>query len=248
MIGSVSTLSATQTFVSTMIIVGVGVFVLMACSAFMGHSVAKLQGMRLLERTGRMFWYMLGLLALISVWFAAALAASTANFISFTILLPFALFPIVLGTLLSLTSRREQLISAIPTHWLIFLQTYRVVGGIFIFPYLAEGVLTRGFALNAGIGDVITGIFAVPVAWLVLRGGERYKWVFYSWTAFGIIDLIVAPASAALFGFAANGSEPGFPVTAIPLFFGPPFGILIHIIALRNFQLRHVTKKSRALR
>ena len=209
----------------------------MACSAFLGYAAARLQ-LRTSSYVKRSQWYLLGLLAL---WFAAALATSTAGLISFTLVLPFAFIPIVGGTLLSFTPQLRDLIREIPTRWLIALQLYRVAGGLFIFPYLIEGVLTRGFALNAGIGDIITGVFALPIAWLVFRNGKRSKWLFIAWSAFGILDLIVAPLSAAYFGFAVDGVQPSFPITTIPLFFGPPFGILIHILTLRNFRLRQAS-------
>ena len=229
-------LSPVETFVVTVVLMGVGVFVLMACSAFLGYAAAQFQVEQRKAQVERQQWYLLGL---ISLWFAGALATSTAGLISFGLVLPFALLPIVGGTLLSFTLKLTELIRLIPTHWLISLQLYRVAGGLFIFPYLTGGILTRGFALNAGVGDMLTGVFALPIAWLVLRGGARYKWAFYAWTVFGILDLIVAPASAAYFGFATSGAQPGFPVTTIPLFFGPPFGILIHVVTARNFYLRH---------
>ena len=242
------TLSETQIFLVTFALIGGGVFVLMACSAFIGYAAAQLQATRKATKTDHLHqhvhWYLLGLIAF---WFAAALATSRAGPLDFRDIAFFAFIPIVGGTLLSFTPPLRDLIRAIPTHWLIYAQFYRVLGALFIFPYMTDGLLTRGFALNAGIGDVITGVLALPIAWLVLRGGERYKWVFVAWTAFGILDLIVAPASAAYFGFAAEGARPDFPITTIPLFFGPPFGILIHIITLRNFWLRHVSTSPRAL-
>jgi hypothetical protein len=77
------------------------------------------------------------------------------------------------------------------------------------------------------------------VAIAVARRGRHAKAAFWAWSAFGILDLIVAPTAAAIFGFEAAGQTPGFPITTIPLFFGPPFGILIHIVTLRAFALRH---------
>ena len=228
------TLSETQTFIVTVVLIGLGSFVLMACGAFVGYAAAQLRSGT--PKLARRQWY---LLALVAAWFGVSLATSTAGLISFGLVVPFVLLPVVGGTLLSFTPRLTALIGAVPTRWLILLQTYRVAGGVFIYPYLAEGVLTRGFALNAGIGDVITGVLAVPVAWLVWRIGARSRGVFYAWTAFGVLDLVVAPASAAYFGFTASGAQPDFPITIIPLFFGPPFGILIHIITMRSFYLSY---------
>ena len=233
-------LSQTQTFISVLVILGVGTFVLLASSAFLGYALAHIRQDKSQDEQNnisRTLWY---LLALIGLWFAISLGVSTGNYISVPFVVICALIPIFGGTLLSFHQHIRDLIKAIPTHWLIYLQIYRVVGAIFIFPYLTEGILTRGFALNAGIGDVLTGVLAIPVAWLVLKYDGRFKWLFYTWTILGILDLIVAFGSAAYFGFAVEGVQPLFPITTIPLFFGPPFGILIHIITVRNFQLRQL--------
>src|ERR1700752_4163211 len=52
---------------------------------------------------------------------------------------------------------------AVPLHWLVAAQSYRVAGGIFLVLW-AGGRLPWQFALPAGIGDVTTGIVAVVVA------------------------------------------------------------------------------------
>ncbi|MEM7334481.1 MAG: hypothetical protein AAF490_20565 [Chloroflexota bacterium] len=228
-------LTLTQTFLSTAFIIGIGTFVLITCGAFIGYSVGN-QKPQPPEAQKRLPW---ALFLLVGVWFGVAIATSTAGLISLQLVLPFFSFPVVIGWLLSYSEPVKKLIKGIPTHWLILVQSYRMAGGIFIFPYLTAGVLTRGFAINAGIGDVLTGVFALGVGWAVFKYGARMRWLFYSWTAFGILDLVLAMMSAGVFGFAAKGVAPNFPITAIPLFYGPPFGILIHIITLRNFNLRY---------
>ncbi|MGL5852175.1 MAG: hypothetical protein ACRCZD_15455, partial [Phycicoccus sp.] len=180
-------------------------------------------------------------IGVIAAWFGFAVAVATSGPLDFALVLPSAIIPIVAGTALTFVPSVAALLKAIPVHRLVYLQFYRVLGFLFIVPYLTSGLLTQGFALNAGIGDILTGVFAVPVAWLVARGGRRYTWLFVAWTAFGILDLIVAPSSAAIFGFETAGSDAsvGFPITLIPMFFGPPFGILIHVVTLRAFWLQH---------
>ena len=61
-----------------------------------------------------------------------------------------------------------RLASAIPLHWLVAAQIYRVGGGIFLVLW-GDGRLPWQFALPAGIGDVTTGIVAVVVAALLAR-------------------------------------------------------------------------------
>ena len=225
-------LSDTQTLVVTAFLLAIGVGVLLASAAFLGHAASRL---RADGAEPRAQWW---LLALVAVWFGVALAVSAGDLISFTLVVPFVAFPIALGLALTFARPVRDLLAEIPTHWLIAVQAYRVAGGVFVYPYLTEGVLSRGFALNAGIGDVLTGLAAPVIAWLVLRRGAGARVPFLVWTAFGILDLVVAISSAAYFGFGAEGVRPQFPITSIPLFFGPPFGILIHLVTARNFALR----------
>jgi len=159
--------------------------------------------------------------------------------LSFPLLAPYALLPIVLGTALTFYTPIKNLFRNIPTHWLIFLQVYRVAGAIFLYHYYVDGLLTRGFAINAGFGDMITGLLAIPVGFMILRKTRGHQLALILWTIFGIGDLIVAPASTVIFG---NDGLALFPISFVLLFLGPPLGILIHIIALRNFWLQ--SKKS----
>jgi hypothetical protein len=156
--------------------------------------------------------------------------------------------PVALGLALSFTPAVRALVAEVPTHWLVAIQTYRVAGGLFIYPYLAAGELTPGFALTAGVGDVLTGLAAPLVAARLGRRGAGARGAFLAWSAFGVLDLVVAVAAAAAFGFGAPGVRPGFPITTIPLFFGPPFSILLHALTLRSFALRHGRGAGRAAR
>src|ERR1700683_2110816 len=86
--------------------------------------------------------------------------------ILFGLLIPLAVAAIALWQSESIA----RLVSAIPLHWLVAAQVYRVAGGIFLVLW-ADGRLPWQFALPAGIGDVATGIVAVIVAGAVGRNG-----------------------------------------------------------------------------
>jgi hypothetical protein len=79
--------------------------------------------------------------------------------ILFGLLIPLA----VAGIALWQSESIARLVAAIPLHWLVAAQVYRVAGGIFLVLW-ADGRLPWQFALPAGIGDVVTGILAVVVA------------------------------------------------------------------------------------
>lgn len=154
-------------------------------------------------------------------------------------LLPIAALPtlgLIVGGIAAgaalLASRTVRVLNAaIPSDWLIRLQVYRAAGFIFVWPFLSEGLLPAGFALPAGIGDAVTGLSALWIARVVAqkRPGS-YRWAVW-WNWFGVLDLVVAPAAAALSGAQIATI---YPLGLIPIFLGPPLGILLHIYSLRN--------------
>lgn len=124
--------------------------------------------------------------------------------------------------------------AATPAAWLIGVQSYRVAGGMFLWPFLAAGALPAGFALPAGIGDMMTGIAAPIVALAVARNRKgAHTWAI-AWNLFGILDLLVAPVAAVL-SHSTNIAR--FPLVFVPLFLGPPLGILTHLYSLRNLAV-----------
>jgi hypothetical protein len=124
--------------------------------------------------------------------------------------------------------------AAIPSAWLIGIQVYRMAGITFIWPFMSDGTLPAGFALPAGIGDALTGLAAPFVAWAIARRRPgAYGWAV-AWNWFGIIDLVVAPTAAVLSGAQVAAI---YPLGLIPIFLGPPLGILTHLYSLRNLAV-----------
>jgi hypothetical protein len=134
--------------------------------------------------------------------------------------------------------------AATPPAWLIAVQVYRVAGAMFLWPLLASGALPAGFALPAGIGDALTGIAAPFVALAVVRGHPRaWTWAV-AWNWFGVLDLVVATTAAALTQSTNIGR---FPLVIVPLFLGPPLGILTHLYSLRNLAATRDTARAAAM-
>ena len=44
---------------------------------------------------------------------------------------------------------------------------------LFLFPFLAYGVLPAGFAVPAAVGDMITGALALQLGWALARGRSQ---------------------------------------------------------------------------
>src|SRR5260221_4104850 len=90
------------------------------------------------------------------------------------------------GYLLLLSTSFRGIIAAIPQHWLIGIQTFRVLGGVFIVRYL-QGAMPGVFAIPAGVGDGLTGIFAPLVpSWFHFRTSSAHA-PATAWNPFGML-------------------------------------------------------------
>jgi hypothetical protein len=71
---------------------------------------------------------------------------------------------LLVGYVFLLSTTFRGIIAAIPQHWLIGIQTFRILGGVFLIRYF-QGQLPGLFAIPAGVGDVLAGAFAPLVAY-----------------------------------------------------------------------------------
>jgi hypothetical protein len=165
------------------------------------------------------------------------------------------LAPVIIGLVLMMRSARiARLIDALPLSWLVGVQFYRVLGGVFVVLWSA-GRLPWQFALPAGIGDIATGILAVVVAGMLARSAAAAHGAARAWCLFGIGDLVVAVSMGAL---TSPGSihfmaldAPNLLITAYPLVmiptFAVPLSIILHGVCLwKLHRLRAVGRTSPA--
>jgi VIT1/CCC1 family predicted Fe2+/Mn2+ transporter len=177
--------------------------------------------------------------AYLTLWFGLAVTVGDrANFpleredLRLWISLAVGFGPMWLAIALLFTSRvLRDLIAGMPSAWLIWAQSYRMAGLIFIFPFLSYGIVPAAFAIPAGLGDFVTGALAPFVGRAVAeRRRHAIAWAV-AWNAFGVLDLIVAPTAAVMSGAQVIGL---YPLSLVALFIGPPLGILTHVYSLRN--------------
>jgi hypothetical protein len=116
----------------------------------------------------------------------------------------------------------------------------RLIGIDFLFKYF-QNQLPAGFALPAGIGDILAAAAAIPLTLAISRKAPAAgKW-FVAWNIFGLADLFVAVGSGILHSVSSLGMLAGngpstsmiseFPRALIPTFFVPLF-ILFHLLSL----------------
>ncbi len=194
-------------------------------------------------------------------WLAVARYLGSANtyFATTETALPNILFglliPVITAAIgLWLSDNIRSLVCAIPLHWIVAAQIYRVAGGIFLVLW-ADGRLPWQFALPAGIGDVTTGVVAVPVAVLLARKWQGAHSMAYAWCLFGIADLVVAvtmgaltsPGRPHLLAFdAPNLLVTSYPLVMVPTF-AVPLALMLHGLVWWRLQRWTVAKGRLAL-
>ena len=121
----------------------------------------------------RQWPWLVGTTIVSAAWLVAIMLLAANNFFGNVVLpprIPMAMgITLAFGYLLLLSTSFRGIIAAIPQHWLIGIQTFRVLGGVFIVRYL-QGEMPGFFAIPAGVGDVLTGIFAPLVAYWLYSG------------------------------------------------------------------------------
>jgi hypothetical protein len=151
----------------------------------------------------------------------------------------------VVIVLLWRSSRIGTLIDVMPANWLIGLQAYRVIGGVFLVNWLM-GTTPGLFAVPAGTGDVITGLLALPTAIALASGKPDGTRSAVIWNFIGITDLVVAVTLGALtspgplqrFAFDHPNLVTGaYPIAIIPAF-TVPTSLVLHALSLRQLLRR----------
>ena len=158
------------------------------------------------------------------VWFAATpLLAQSGFFLGVGIPIVLVL-TLIFGFVLMFSKTFRKLLTATPIHWIIGIQVFRVLGGIWLIGY-AQGQLPGLFALPAGIGDTLTGLTAPLVAYWSYKKWKGARFIAFVWCLFGTLDLLDAITLANLSNSTALIGV--LPFVLIPAF-GVPRSLVLH--------------------
>jgi hypothetical protein len=122
----------------------------------------------------------------------------------------FVVVPLLVAALATTWPAVRTAMLSIPMSVMVALNIVRVFAVLFLL-LAAEGRLTGPFPYSAAWGDIITGVLAVPVLWLLKDGAARHSAAIWTWNLLGTADLVLA------IGFGITSAE-GSP---LQLFRGP---------------------------
>ena len=143
----------------------------------------------------------------------------------------------------------REAVAAVPIADLVSVQGFRLLGFMFLLRMVA-GVLPPLFALPAGIGDMLTGAAAIPLALALRRNPAGAQRSAVIWNLFGILDLVVAVS----IGFFASTTPLQLfhvtpttdALTLMPTLMVPAFGVPLFLIlhAVTLAPLRSTARRS----
>jgi len=142
-------------------------------------------------------------------------------------------------TLLTRSQTVAAAVDAAPLWWLIAYQMFRVNGGVIFLPLWYYGFLPGFFALPAGIGDTLTGLFAIVAVVALWRDAPLARPLAYAVNVFGMADLIYAISMGVTSTLTSTTAEVS-PIVMYPLIMVPAFGVplafVVHCLSI--WQLR----------
>ena len=121
----------------------------------------------------------------------------------------------------------------------ILVQVYRIVG-VFFLVESVQGRLPLGFALPAGLGDILVGLLAPWVAWRLGENQPHARTIAVAWNLLGVLDLLgaiglgILHAPTALGILASDLTTRGvtqYPLCLIP-FWVVPISLMLHFRSL----------------
>lgn len=140
----------------------------------------------------------LGLAAIAGAWIGLASGLGAAGKLAFSpdqpvplVAVLFALPLLVVGVLALASQRARVALLQVPMALLIGLNSLRIFGVLFLL-LAASGRLSGPFPFSAGLGDIVAGALAIPLALSVARSGRVPSRAIRRWVIFATLDLVAA--------------------------------------------------------
>jgi len=162
------------------------------------------------------------LAAVIGVWIGLAAAVAGAGWLPISRPVPvvglFVVVPPLVTALATAWPAARKAMLSMPMAAMVALNIVRVFAVLFLM-LAAERRLSGPFPYSAAWGDIITGVVAVPVLWLLKDGAARHATAIAAWNLFGTADLVLAIA----FGITSSEGSP------LQIFPGPGSKAMQHV-------------------
>jgi hypothetical protein len=148
---------------------------------------------------------------------------------------------IVLFIVVANTRLFKTLLRAVKLESLIALHVFRLLGVFFLLLTIYK-LLPLDFGISGGAGDILTAIFAIPLARRVAKKKPGSLTLVYIWNIFGALDIINIMVLAVIGAknAAATGNQGSMEMTIFPFVWLPAFApatiLFLHYLIFRKLR------------
>jgi hypothetical protein len=96
--------------------------------------------------------------------------------------------PVFLLLFLSFTRRFSSLIQFVPAHWLVFMQSFRIIVEILLWVAFSKGLLPKQMTFEGRNYDIITGVLALITGVIIMK---RVLWWRTAAILFNIVGILL---------------------------------------------------------
>ncbi len=130
------------------------------------------------------------------------------------------MLPLIAAGVAATSAASRSAMMAIPVRLIVALNVMRVLGVLMLIAAVT-GLMSGPFPYFAGIGDIITGLFALPVARVAARNSRDVR--ILEWNILGSFDLVTAVTLGVISGRAGSAAMTTLPWALIPLVLVPTY-------------------------
>lgn len=145
--------------------------------------------------------------------------------------------------ILAVSNKFYEFLRKIPLHWLIYLQSFRILMEIILYMLAKHGVIHERLSFAGRNFDILAGISALLIGWMVQKNKISRPWLI-TWNIACILLLMNIVLMAILstpYSFSIFKDEPVntvvfyYPFIWLPGFVAP-FALALHIFTLRKIS------------
>ncbi len=138
-------------------------------------------------------------------------------------------------------NKSSAFIKSIPLQWTAFYQSFRIFVELLLHATFLKAIVPIEATYLGHNFDVVIGITAIFIGFLILRTGKTYINLLKAWNVLGIIMILIVAATIAssiynpsFWGYESVPVDPSFlrlPLVLIPSFLAPS-AIFMHVVSL----------------
>jgi hypothetical protein len=196
-------------------------------------------------------------LLLIAAWvILTGVLASRGFFAHFSTLPPrpvlLILLPLPVLLAIAFSNRFRTLALAIPGHWLIFFQSFRILVELILWQAFLKGALPVQMSFEGRNWDILSGLLALATGWIVMNRRQGYRTIAVVYNIIGVgllLNVLVVAVLSMPTPLRYFMNEPSVEkVAQFPMIYLPSVLVVLaysfHIFSLRQLWLKRKESKS----